>query len=49
MAGMTVIEERQKQVEFSDSYATGVQVVIVSEDSKIQSIEDLDPYYLPKD
>ena len=49
MAGMTVNEERQKQVEFSDSYATGVQVVIVSEDSKIQSIEDLDPYYLPKD
>ncbi len=47
MAGMTVNEEREKQVEFSDSYAKGVQVVIVSEDSKIQSIEDLDPYYLP--
>ncbi len=46
MAGMTVNEERQKQVEFSDSYTTGVQVVIVSDDSKIQSVEDLDPYYI---
>ena len=49
MAGMTVTDERLKQVEFSDSYATGVQVVIVSENSKIQSIEDLDKYYLPKE
>ncbi len=47
MAGMTVNEERLEQVEFSDSYATGVQAVIVSESSKIQSIDDLDPYYLP--
>ena len=49
MAGMTVTPDREKQVEFSDSYATGVQVVIVSENSKIQSIEDLDKYYLPKE
>ena len=49
MAGLTVNEEREKQVDFSESYATGVQVVIVSEDSKIQSIEDLEPYYLEKD
>lgn len=47
MAGMTVTEDRLKSVDFSTSYATGVQVVIVSEDSKIQSIDDLDPYYLP--
>ena len=47
MAGMTVTDERLESVDFSDSYAKGVQVVIVSEDSKIQAIEDLDPYYLP--
>lgn len=47
MAGMTVTDERLQSVDFSDSYATGVQVVIVSENSKIQKIEDLDPYYLP--
>lgn len=49
MAGMTVTEDRLKSVDFSTSYATGVQVVIVSEDSKIQAIEDLDPYYLPEE
>ena len=47
MAGMTVTDERLESVDFSSSYATGVQVVIVSENSKIQAIEDLDPYYLP--
>ena len=41
MAGMTVTEERKESVNFSDSYATGVQVVIVTEDSKIQSVDDL--------
>ena len=30
MAGMTVNEERLEKVNFSDSYATGVQVVIVN-------------------
>lgn len=49
MAGMTVTEDRIKSVDFSSSYATGVQVVIVSEDSKIQAIEDLEPYYLPEE
>ena len=49
MAGMTVTEERLLSVDFSDTYATGVQVVIVKEDGKIQAIEDLDPYYLPKE
>ena len=41
MAGITVTEDRQEVMDFSDSYATGVQVVIVKEDSPIQTIDDL--------
>jgi polar amino acid transport system substrate-binding protein len=41
MAGMTVTEKRQQSVSFTDSYATGVQVVIVKEDSDIQSVDDI--------
>lgn len=41
VAGMTVTEERLENVSFSDSYATGVQVIIVREDSDITSPEDL--------
>ena len=41
LAGMTVTEERLQQVDFSESYATGVQVVIVTEDSAITSVDDL--------
>ena len=41
MAGMTVTDERKQSVNFSDSYATGVQVVIVTADSKIKSVDDL--------
>ncbi len=41
LAGMTVTEERLLSVDFSDSYATGVQVVIVREDSTITSVDDL--------
>lgn len=41
LAGMTVTEERLEQVNFTDSYATGVQVVIVKQDSKITSVDDL--------
>lgn len=41
MAGMTVTEERQEVVNFTDSYATGKQVVIVPEDSAIASVDDL--------
>ena len=41
LAGMTVTEERLQNINFSTSYATGVQVVIVSEDSDIASIDDL--------
>ena len=42
MAGMTVTDERKRSVNFSDSYATGIQSVIVKEDSTIKSIDDLD-------
>ncbi|MBQ4315881.1 MAG: basic amino acid ABC transporter substrate-binding protein [Oscillospiraceae bacterium] len=42
LAGMTVTEERKEAVNFSDSYATGIQVVIVTEDSAIASIDDLE-------
>lgn len=41
VAGMTVTEDRLKNVNFSDSYATGVQVIIVPEDSDITSPDDL--------
>lgn len=41
MAGMTVTEDRLKTIDFTDSYATAVQVVIVKEDSEIASIDDL--------
>ena len=41
MAGVTVTEARKEVMDFSDSYATGVQVVIVKEDSPIQTIDDL--------
>lgn len=41
MAGMTVTEERLKNSIFSDTYATGVQVVIVRGDSKITDVSDL--------
>ena len=41
MAGMTVTEERMKSVNFTDSYAKGIQVVIVTENSPIKSIDDL--------
>ena len=41
MAGVTVNEDRLEVMDFSDTYATGVQVVIVKEDSPIQTIDDL--------
>lgn len=41
VAGMTVTDERLEEVDFSSSYATGVQVVIVSEDSEIATLDDL--------
>ncbi len=41
LAGLTVTEERKESVNFTDSYATGVQVVIVTEDSAIATTDDL--------
>lgn len=41
MAGMTVTEKRKESVNFSKSYATAVQVVIVKEGSAIKTIDDL--------
>jgi ABC-type amino acid transport substrate-binding protein len=41
MAGMTVTETRLKSVQFSSSYATGIQVIIVREGSEITSVDDL--------
>ena len=42
IAGMTVDPDRLENVDFTDSYATGVQVVIVTEDSEIASVDDLE-------
>ena len=41
LAGMTVDPKRQESVNFSDTYATGVQVIIVSENSPITKVDDL--------
>ena len=41
LAGLTVTEDRMESVNFTTSYATGVQVIIVKEDSPIQSVDDL--------
>ena len=41
MAGMTVTEERLNQVNFTTSYATGIQVLIVPEGSPITTVDDL--------
>lgn len=41
LAGMTVTEERLKEVDFSISYASGVQSIIVKEGSAITSVDDL--------
>ena len=41
MAGMTVTEERLQSVNFSETYATGIQAIIVKEGSEIKSVDDL--------
>lgn len=41
LAGMTVTEDRLKNVNFSDTYAHASQVVIVTNDSAIASVDDL--------
>lgn len=42
LAGMTVTDERKQSVNFSESYATGIQSVIVKEGSDIKTIDDLE-------
>ncbi len=41
MAGVTVTDERKTVMDFSDSYATGIQSIIVPEGSDIASLDDL--------
>ncbi len=41
MAGMTVTDERKKSVNFSTTYATGIQSVIVKSGSKVKSVDDI--------
>lgn len=41
LAGMTVTPKRLEEVDFSISYANGVQVIIVKEGSPITSVDDL--------
>ena len=41
MAGVTVTDERLEVMDFSDSYATGIQVIIVKEGSPIATVDDL--------
>jgi len=41
MAGMTVTEERLNSVNFSNTYATGIQAVIVTEGSEITTVDNL--------
>ncbi len=40
-AGMTVTEDRLEQVDFTQSYATGIQSIIVKEGSPITTADDL--------
>ena len=42
MAGVTVTDERKAVMNFTDSYANGIQSVIVPEDSDIASIDDME-------
>lgn len=42
MAGVTVTDDRLLVMDFSNSYATGIQVVIVTEDSDITTPDDLE-------
>ena len=41
MAGLTVTETRLKSVNFSTTYATGIQVIIVKDGSSIKSLDDI--------
>lgn len=41
MAGMTVTEDRLQSVNFTTSYATGIQAIIVADGSPITNVDDL--------
>lgn len=41
MAGITVTDERKQNMDFSNTYATGIQVIIVKDGSSIKSLDDL--------
>lgn len=41
-AGMSITEDRKKQVDFSIEYAVSTQVILTTADSGITSVEDLD-------
>ena len=42
MAGLTVTDERKLYVDFTDTYAKGIQVIIVKEGSSIVDVDGLD-------
>lgn len=41
MAGVSVTDERLEVMDFTDSYANAVQVIIVTEDSPVTTVDDL--------
>ena len=41
MAGITVTETRKETMDFSNTYATGIQVIIVKDGSSIATLDDL--------
>lgn len=41
MAGLTITDERKQAVDFSETYATAKQVIIVKEDSTLTNFDDL--------
>ena len=46
MAGLTVTEERKQNVNFSSTYAQGIQSVIVPEGSEIKTVDDLEGHMI---
>ena len=41
MAGITVTDKRKESMDFSNTYATGIQVIIVKDGSSIATLDDL--------
>lgn len=41
-AGLTVTDERKESVDFTMTYATGIQSIIVKDDSEIKTVDDLE-------